>query len=232
MVNNESMRMFSSLFGGHGRDNNRLGEVTQGFLRFRQLRGDKAGNLDHLIALGLRLRRHKDEPWTRRFKNFKAGHPTAVAGATRVLVKHFTLPYPETTVLCCGLGSEAVELGKNAPLRLLGQALAQARGWLFVPDLLVKRKHRSLGRWKMSLNERQREVAGAYTSGSLEECRQVVVLDDYCSTGVTLSEIARAVRFANPRTSVAGLVLARSRRAEKTANDHLPASWGELWDGN
>jgi hypothetical protein len=225
------MSLSDRLFGTRKRDERRNGEIYHGFLRFHRLRGDSHKRLKDLIAVALRIRGRPNEPWTARITDFKDGNPRAIEGACRLFSKHFSaVPYPESTVLCCALGASKTSLVRGEPLSVLGASIAQNRGWQFRPDLLSKKTHRSLNHFKLDLRARVEEVAGTYTASTISEpCEHVVILDDYCSSGATLSEIARSIQESNPEVEVSGLALGRSRKTKSRYNGHIPRSWSALW---
>ncbi len=213
------------------RDEKRYGRIQDGFLYFDHLRADPDRHLDFMVSLGLRLRKHPEEPWTARFHQFKQGRSRAVEGACRLFRRHFTSQlYPTGVSLACIIGAEHTHLSPSDSLRPLAETISDARGWDFCSDLLSKRRYKPLGRLRLGDRDRKAQVEGAYTSQRLPSgCVHVVLLDDYCSSGATLAEAARAVRTVNPQVSVSALVLGRSRRGEPELNKHIPWSWSLLW---
>ena len=139
----------------------------------------------------------------------------------------------DNVLLLCALPADQTTLPKGHPLWHLGNSIAQTRNWAFHPFQLQKRVHKALGKAQLSRKDRLKEVYGAYTYDGPSNFDLVVILDDYCSTGATMAEIARAVKASNTDIKAAGLALARSRsdRSGKTMNNHLRSDWGVLWDG-
>ena len=63
----------------------------------------------------------------------------------------------------------------------------------------------------------------------------VIVVDDFCTRGATLSDIARAVRESNPGWKVQGASLAKAQRAAywkgKLTNLHISDELDAIWRG-
>ena len=61
----------------------------------------------------------------------------------------------------------------------------------------------------------------------------VIAVDDFCTRGATLADIARAVRASNPGWKVQGASLAKAERAAywkgELTNAHIPDSLDAIW---
>ena len=64
----------------------------------------------------------------------------------------------------------------------------------------------------------------------------VIVVDDFCTRGATLADIARAVRQSNPGWKVQGASLAKAERAAywkgELTNAHIHDSLDAAWRGD
>ena len=64
----------------------------------------------------------------------------------------------------------------------------------------------------------------------------VLVVDDFCTRGATLADIARAVRKSNPGWKVQGASLAKAQRAAywkgKLTTAHIPDALDAVWRGD
>ena len=61
----------------------------------------------------------------------------------------------------------------------------------------------------------------------------VIVVDDFCTRGATLGDIARAIRESNPGWKVQGASLAKAERAAywkgELTNAHIPNVLDAVW---
>lgn len=223
--------IWKRLFKGfRGRDESRYGVLKDDLLYFPTIRGDKDQLLDGIYAIVIRSRDHRSETWTSRIHELRQGQAQALAGWTRVLLEATkSLKTNKNTVLTCALRAERTAFLKDDPIVQLGRALGQDKNWDFRPDILNKRAHRSLSKLRMADHERRREVKSVYTCDKLESVKTFVVLDDYCSGGATLAEVARSIRTSNRYAKVLGLVLGRTRSSPKSINDHLSEQLCSKW---
>ncbi|MCS6909837.1 MAG: ComF family protein [Anaerolineales bacterium] len=92
---------------------------------------------------------------------------------------------------------------------LLARPLAEWAGVPYAPGALLRSRH-TLSQVGLSADERRQNVAGAFVADRrLVAGRQVVVVDDVCTTGATLAACAEALHAAGA-AKVWGLTLARA----------------------
>ena len=64
----------------------------------------------------------------------------------------------------------------------------------------------------------------------------VIVVDDFCTRGATLADIARAIRESNPGWKVQAASLAKAERAAywkgELTNAHIPDFLDAVWRGD
>ena len=197
-----------------------------------------AGDLRPL-TVGFRITDQPTEKWTRRFNRFKYGNPTAVTAAVRVFTMAFeNVRYPGNPrmVVVSAISSGHTEVDLRTPPARLGRALAYSRSWEWRPDLLSKRPHPSISGIR-SASERDAAVSGVYSATPIEgDPGIVLVVDDFCTRGATLTDIARAIRQANPRWRIRAASLAKTERADywqgTLTNDHIPEGLDSVWNGD
>jgi len=195
-----------------------------------------------ILALGFRITDQSQEKWTERFNAFKFGWGSrgkkAVRGACAVMpAAAAALRLEGPVALICAISSSQEALRAGCQLARLGAALGESLGWQWLPDVLSKRKHRSLAKLKFG-TDRDSEVEGAYRADSII-ARTVVILDDFATRGSTIGDAARAVREAGDGKHVIGLVLGKNESAEyaksmnvEINNDHIPQALDDLWTGS
>ena len=182
-----------------------------------------------LITVGFRITDRPNEKWTRRFNQFKYGEPAAIRAATRTFcaaVEDFLPPGNPRVVVVSAISSGHMVAESRTPASTLASALARSRGWEWRPWNITKYPHPSLTR-TASAAERDATVDGVYLATAFGgEPGLVIVVDDFCTRGATLADIARAVRESNPGWKVQGASLAKAERAAywkgELTNAHIP----------
>lgn len=92
---------------------------------------------------------------------------------------------------------------------LLARPLAEWAGVPYAPRALTRSRH-TLSQVGLSAAERRQNVAGAFVADRRQVAgRQVVIVDDVCTTGATLAACAEALQDAGA-AGVWGLTLARA----------------------
>lgn len=191
-----------------------------------------------LLTVGFRITDQPDEKWTARFNRFKYGEGPAVEAAARTFCKAFEgFSYAEDlrVVVVSAISSRHTTVDPQTPAARLGNALAQSRGWEWRPDLLGKTRHTSLSSIA-SAAERDSTVHGAYSAAAIGgDPGVVLVVDDFCTRGATLADIARSIRGSNPEWRVRAASLAKTERADywqgTLTNAHIPDVLDSAWSG-
>ena len=189
-----------------------------------------------LLTVGFRLTDQPSEKWTARFNRFKYGNGHAVQAATRTFCAAFDgfgAPEGPRMVVVAAISSKHTAVDRRSPVARLGKAVADSRGWQWLPRLLRKEQHSSLSEIR-SATERDATVGGAYAASHIEgDPGVVLIVDDFCTRGATLTEIARAIRESNPRWSVLAASLAKTERASywggTLTNNHIPGVLDSAW---
>ncbi len=154
-----------------------------------------------LLTVGFRITDRPGEKWTRRFNRFKYGEPTAAKAATRTFCAAFEGFRPAgnpRVVVVSSVSSGQNIVQSDTPASTLAYALAQSRGWKWLPHHVTKDRHPRLT-GIASAAERDATVDGAYLAAPIGgEPGLVIVVDDFCTRGATLADIARAIRDSNP----------------------------------
>ena len=191
-----------------------------------------------LLTIGFRITGRPGEKWTRRFNRFKYGEPAAIRAATRTFCaafEDFLPPGSPRVVVVSSVSSGQNIVQHDTPASILASALAESRGWEWLPHHVTKDRHpRITG--LASAAERDATVDGVYLAAPIGgEPGLVIVVDDFCTRGATIADIARAVRESNPGWKVQGASLAKAERAAywkgELTNAHIPDVLDVTWRG-
>ena len=123
----------------------------------------------------------------------------------------------------------------DTPASILASALAEFRGWEWLPHHVTKDRHpRITG--IASAAERDAAVDGVYLAAPIGgEPGLVIVVDDFCTRGATFADIARAIRESNPGWEIQPVSLAKAERAAywkgELTNAHIPDVLDATWRG-
>ena len=154
-----------------------------------------------LLTVGFRITDRPKEKWTRRFNRFKYGEPAAARAATRTFCaafEDFRPPGNPRVVVVSSVSSGQNIVQDDTPASTLASALAGSRGWEWLPHHVTKDRHPRITGLP-SAAERDSTVDGVYLAAPIGgEPGLVLVVDDFCTRGATLADIARAVRESNP----------------------------------
>ena len=124
----------------------------------------------------------------------------------------------------------------DTPASTLACALARSRAWEWLPYHITKDRHpRITG--LASAAERDATVDGVYLATPIGgEPGLVLVVDDFCTRGATLADIARAIRESNPGWEIQAATLAKTERAAywqgELTNAHIPDFLDAVWRGD
>ncbi len=192
-----------------------------------------------LLTVGFRITDRPGEKWTRRFNRFKFGEPEATRAAVRTFCAAFEdfRPAGNPRVVVVSSVSSGQNIVQNdTPASRLASTLAQSRAWEWLPHHITKDRHPSISRLA-SAAERDATVDGVYLAAAIGgDPGLVLVVDDFCTRGATLSDIARAIRESNPGWKVQGASLAKVERAAywngKLTNAHIPDFLDATWRGD
>ena len=179
------------------------------------------------------------EKWTRRFNRFKYGEPAAARAATRTFCAAFEdfLPPGNPRIVVVSSVSSGQNIAQHdTPASILASALAESRGWEWLPHHVTKDRHPRITGIP-SAAKRDATVDGKYLAAPIGgEPGLVIVVDDFCTRGATLADIARAVRESNPGWKVQGASLAKAERAAywkgELTNAHIPDFLDATWRGD
>ncbi len=192
-----------------------------------------------LLTVGFRITDRPGEKWTRRFNRFKYGEPSATRAATRTFCAAFEDFRPAgdpRVVVVSSVSSGNIIAEHNTPASTLASALARSRGWEWRPGVITKDRHpriTGIG----SAAQRDATVDGVYLAAAIGgEPGLVLIVDDFCTRGATLADIARAVRESNPGWEVQPASLAKVERAAywkgELTNAHIPDVLDAVWRGD
>ena len=192
-----------------------------------------------LLTIGFRITDRPGEKWTRRFNRFKYGEPAAVRAATRTFCAAFEDFRPDEdqrVVVVSSVSSGQNIVQNDTPASILASALAASRGWEWLPHHITKDRHPSLT-GIASAADRDATVDGVYLAAPIGgEPGLVIVVDDFCTRGATLADIARAIRESNPGWEIQPATLARTERTAywqgKLTNAHIPDVLDATWRGD
>ena len=191
-----------------------------------------------LLTVGFRITDRPGEKWTRRFNRFKYGEPAAIRAATRTFCAAFEgfRPPGNPRVVVSSVSSGQNIVQHDTPASILASALAGFRGWEWLPHHVTKDRHPSLT-GLASAAERDATVDGVYLAAPIGgEPGLVIVVDDFCTRGATLADIARAIRESNPEWRIQGASLAKAERAAywkgELTNAHILDVLDAVWRGD
>ena len=191
-----------------------------------------------LLTVGFRITDRPDEKWTQRFNRFKYDAPTAAKAATRTFCAAFEGFHPAgnpRVVVVSSVSSADMIVEYDTPASRLACALARSRAWEWRPGVITKDRHPRIS-GIASAAERDATVDGVYLATPIGgDPGLVLVVDDFCTRGATLADIARAIRESNPGWQIQPASLAKTERAAywqgELTNAHIPDALDAAWRG-
>ena len=206
--------------------------------RLMEIRRLPVGDLG-LLTVGFRITDRPGEKWTRRFNRFKYGEPSAAKAATRTFCAAFEdfRPAGDPRIVVVSSVSSGQNIAQHdTPASMLASALARSRAWEWRPGVITKDRHPRITGLP-SAAKRDATVDGVYLAAPIGgDPGLVLVVDDFCTRGATLADIARAIRESNPGWRVQAASLAKVERAAywkgKLTNAHIPDFLDATWRGD
>lgn len=202
----------------------------------------KLDALQHVRGVYTLCWRFKDggtDAWTQRVNAFKSGNPQAVRGACRVAAEAVgSLSWNDFAPvgITTAISSADTAIRPGQPLYTLGDHLARSLTWKWLPELLSKKPHRSLHSIH-NASERDQAVDGAYSATAVRGLKTLILLDDFCTRGSTMTDAARAILEADRNLIIFGLALGKAETLAFAAqqgvtlnNDQVPGDWADWWD--
>lgn len=199
---------------------------------------DDGEGLDGTFVIAFKITDDGADPWTARMNRFKARNPEALSGATAAC--GFALPAllddlglsRRETLLVPAISSRDQTASAGSFTSLLASACAREAQAGFDREVVSKQIHQPLhGIYDAAGRTAQLDQA-AYAAKSVPGIRHFIIIDDLVTRGGTMSRMARALKAANPGTSVHGVALGKTERRAywgTLTNDHVHAKWEELW---
>jgi len=218
-----------------------------GWMAFENL--DQGLGLMKAFTIGYRFTDDRSEEWTKRFNRFKDAECKALRGGAKLmgsavpqLVSRLGLDTPRT-VFIPALSSHEMIASDDGVLWRLTRYCAKATNVRFVGDAISKKAHdplHKLHKYGTTGRNRRREIldAAEFRSRRIGKTDDILIFDDFITTGSTLSHIAQAVLETNPQINVYGICLGKAERLAyhrdkfglEVSNNHVPAKWLRKWN--
>ena len=201
--------------------------------------------LDGIYCFGYRIGMSMDDEWTVRINKFKHGTEHDVKKAVKTLKTAAPSLFecigidPETTTVIPVLGSQETSANENSKITRLARAIAEGADARFMWDCLSK-KYKTLSFHLQRLGRRAREQAldkAEFRASELDDrCKNVMIVDDIVTTGLTMVYVANAIHQSNPLVKIVGFALGRHKPKDylavsfDEANSEIPDELAEIWD--
>ncbi|PZX23642.1 phosphoribosyltransferase [Rhodobacter capsulatus] len=208
---------------------------VSGWMEFPRL--SMSNGLTATYTIAYRLKDKTGEHWTSRFNRFKNKENKAEWGAATVmyeavpaLMKHLGLNMHQTMFLPV-LSSGETQANPNRSICWMTKECAGVCGANYSSTSLAKNIHQKIHNI-YDASARSAELDKANYQAAKMQTNTFVIFDDIVTRGDTLSRVALAIHAANPGSTVYGIALAKSERVAycpNPDNDHVPASWDNLW---
>ena len=205
-----------------------------GWLAFDSL--DHGSGVDQTFAIGYKFIRDYNERWSARFSRFKGGQANArnaalavMAIATPQLIRKLDMDGKSVTFIPALASKERVATA-NGALSVLAKGCSSQCGSAFMLESLTKNPHATLHAPGTTVEKRTDILSSANYKATIFTTPNVFVVDDFITTGLTLAEIATAIKSANPDVKVYGIVLGKNEYSDRpVTNDHISSAWEEAW---
>ncbi len=207
-----------------------------GWMAFPYL--DENAGLTRSFTIGYRITDNSTEYWTARFNRFKAKNRGAVVGAVTMmeeavpqLVVGLGLNVSRTIFVPALSSGETVASEKDV-LPVLARRCAKAAGADFMHDAITKQAHQPI-HGIYAAAERGAVLDNAEYKASNIDAHNILVFDDFITTGDTLSHIAQSILESNAGARVYGVALGKTERLSwdpNVSNAHVPQEWDALWE--
>ncbi len=212
-----------------------------GWMAFNYL--DNGDGLTRTFTIGYRFTDSSGEDWTKRFNRFKRKQRNALRGGTALmqsavpcLVRKLELDTSKT-VFIPALSSHETVASEDGVLWRLTRDCARAVNARAARNVVTKEAHDPLHKYFKADKRREILDEAAFQSGRVLRAENILVFDDFITTGNTLSHVAQAVLEANPNVSVYGVGLSKTERLKyhretfdlELSNEHVPAKWERKW---
>ena len=195
-------------------------------------------DIDRAFTIGYSILDDRDEKWTGRFNRFKGGSVDSWKAGAAVLMRAVPAVLSDLGIsgddvtFAPALTSGETAASEKGVLGVLAKVCARVCGSEFSLELLSKKPHVRLHAHYRSVAERQSILSDAEYSSGAVSTPYVFVLDDFITSGSTLSEVASATKDANPGVAVYGVAVGKNERRSylpSISNDHIPLEWDQAW---
>ena len=214
-----------------------------GWMAFDELSEDDG--VTRAFTIGYRLTDDRDDPWTARFNAFKGKEPTALRGGAAMM-------RDAVPCLVGGLGDIGLDTSKTVfvPALSSGETVASPRSVLwrltqfcanraavgFAGDRVTKKAHERLHMHTDAASRRAILAAADFRSEEIH-ADNVLILDDFITSGNTMSHLAGAILKRNPGLRIFAVALGKTERRRywqerfdvELSNEHVPPRWERSW---
>lgn len=215
-----------------------------GWMAFDKL--SEADGVTRAFTIGYRLTDDREDPWTARFNAFKEKKRAALRGGAAMmrdavpclvggLVEDLGLDTSKT-VFVPALSSGETIASPAGVLWRLTQFCASGAALGFAADRITKKAHESLHMYTDVASRRGILAAADFRSEEIH-AENVLILDDFITTGNTMSHLARAILKRNPGLRIFAVALGKTERRHywherfgvDISNEHVPPKWERSW---
>ncbi len=215
-----------------------------GWMAFDELSEDDG--LTRAFTIGYRLTDDREDPWTARFNAFKAKERTALRGGAAMmrdavprlvggLVGDLGLDTSKT-VFVPALSSGETVASSGGVLWRLTRYCARCAAVGFAGDRITKKPHEKLHMHSEATSRKAILAAADFASKEIH-ADNVLILDDFITSGNTMSHLAGAILRRSPGLRVFAVALGKTERVRywrerhgvDISNEHVPPAWERSW---